>query len=92
MRRDSDPAANIRQFAAMAANGDRTDLLGRITCPALVIHGEEDPLIPVEGGRHTASCIANAELHVVDGMGHDFPEALMTQLAGRIADHCASVR
>ena len=92
VRCDSDPNANIRQFAAMAANGDRTELLGTIGCPALVIHGAHDPLIRVEGGHHTADCIQNAELHVVDGMGHEIPEQLVPPIAERIAQHCGAVR
>lgn len=92
VRRDSDPAANIRQFAAMAASGDRTELLGRVACPALVVHGADDPLIPVQGGRHTAECIANAGLCVIDGMAHDLPEQLVPQLAERIALHCTAAQ
>jgi pimeloyl-ACP methyl ester carboxylesterase len=92
VRRDSDPNANIRQFAAMAADGDRTELLGTIECPALVIHGAHDPLIRVEGGQHTADCIRNAELHVVDGMGHEIPEQLVPLIAERIAQHCGAMR
>lgn len=90
--RNSDPAANIRQFAAMAENGDRTELLRTVRRPALIIHGTEDPLIPVECGRHTAECIRDAELHTVDGMGHDLPEQVIPQLAERIALHCAAAR
>ena len=92
VRRDSDPVANIRQFAAMAESGDRTELLGTIGRPALVVHGSEDPLIRVECGRHTAECIPNAELHVVDGMGHDLPEQLVPRIAERIALHCAAAQ
>jgi len=90
VHRDCDPKANIRQFAAMAENGDRTQLLAEIRCPSLVIHGADDPLIPVQGGQHTAECIENAELYVIDGMGHDIPEQLVPSLAARIARHCGA--
>jgi pimeloyl-ACP methyl ester carboxylesterase len=88
IERDCDPAANIRQFAAMAENGDRTELLRTIERPALVIHGEDDPLIPEEGGRDTAHCIRDAQLHVIPGMGHDLPEELVPAIADMIAAHC----
>jgi pimeloyl-ACP methyl ester carboxylesterase len=90
--RSSDPAANIRQFAAMAAAGDRTELLGTIDSPALIIHGEDDPLMPVAAGRHTAHCIRNAQLQVIAGMGHDIPEQLVPELATLIARHCAAAQ
>jgi len=92
VHRDCDPIANIRQFAAMTENGNRTKLLGNIKCPTLVIHGTDDPLIPVQGGRHTAECVSNAELHEVKGMAHDLPEQLVPSLAERIALHCGATR
>ena len=88
--RSNDHAAIIRQFAAMTADGDRTDLLRTIGRPTLVIHGSADPLISVAGGQHTAECIPNARLHVIDGMAHDLPEQLVPELAGVIAAHCAA--
>jgi len=90
IERDCDPKGNIRQFAAMAANGDRTELLRTIERPTLIIHGEADPLIPVDGGRHTAQCIRDSQLQVIPGMGHDLPEQLVPQLARLIAAHCVN--
>ena len=78
----------IMGFAAMAFDGDRTELLGSIEHPTLVIHGSEDPLISVDGGRHTAAYIPHSRLHVIDGMAHDLPEQLIPELAGLIASHC----
>ena len=88
IERNCDPAANVRQFAAMAANGDRTPLLQTIRRPTLVIHGADDSLIPVAGGQHTASCIEGARLHVIPGMGHDLPDQLIPKIAEMIASHC----
>jgi pimeloyl-ACP methyl ester carboxylesterase len=90
--RNHDPAGSVRQFAAMAADGDRTPLLGTIQCSTLVIHGEEDPLIRADGGRHTAECIRNAKLHVISGMGHHLPEVLIPSIAELIARHCAEAQ
>ena len=63
----------MRQLAAIWASGDRTDRLPEIAVPATVIHGADDPLISVSGGRATAKAIPGAELEVIDGMGHDLP-------------------
>ena len=54
--------------------------------PTLVIHGEADPLVDVSGGRATAGAIAGAELAIFEGMGHDLPRALWSEIAERIAE------
>jgi pimeloyl-ACP methyl ester carboxylesterase len=81
-----DPAGVARQLAAAHAAADRTDALRRLEVAALVIHGADDPLIAVSGGVATAEAIPDAELVVIDGMGHDLPRSLWSTIAGRIAD------
>ena len=53
--------------------------------PALVIHGTDDPLIPVTGGRDTAAAIPGAELVEIGGMGHDLPPGAWPQLVDAIS-------
>lgn len=84
------PAGTARQLAAILASGDRRTMLHGIDAPTLVIHGADDPLIPVAAGHDTARHIRNARLEVIDGMGHDFPPKLMSRLAARVAEHCIS--
>ncbi len=79
------PAGTARQVAAIIADGDRSALLGRIAAPTHVIHGEADPLVPVEAGRDLAQRIADATLDVVPGMGHDLPLQLLPRFAAGIA-------
>ena len=62
-----------RQFVATLAHGNRKPLLASITAPTLVIHGADDPLVPVAGGIDTAQAIPGAELMIIEGMGHDMP-------------------
>jgi proline iminopeptidase len=81
-----------RQLLAILATGDRRPQLARITAPTLVLHGADDPLVPVAAGRDTAAHIPGAKLEIVDGMGHDFPPGLMAQLAARIAEHCRAAQ
>jgi proline iminopeptidase len=88
VRRAYYPAGVARQLLASIASGDRRKQLRSIGAPTLVIHGADDPLVPLAAGRDTAQSIPGAELLVVEGMGHDFPEALMPRLATAIADHC----
>ena len=79
------PAGAMRQMAAIVAAGDRRDKLARIAVPTTVIHGADDPLVSVEGGRDTAASIPGADLRVIAGMGHDLPLALVDEIADAIA-------
>ena len=81
------PAGTARQLIAVAADGDRTPLLGRIAAPTRVIHGEADPLVPVAAGRDLAARIAGAQADVVPGMGHDLPDVLFERFAEGIAQN-----
>lgn len=78
------PAGVVRQAAAAVTNGDRRPKLRRIAVPTVVLHGDADPLVPVEGGRDTAANIPGAELRVVEGMGHDIPLQLVDVFADAI--------
>jgi pimeloyl-ACP methyl ester carboxylesterase len=75
-QRAFNPAGIGRQNAAIAADGDRTAGLSRLSIPAVVLHGTADPLIKLRGGEMTAAAIPGAELRIVEGMGHDLPPAL----------------
>jgi pimeloyl-ACP methyl ester carboxylesterase len=79
------PEGTGRQLVAVIASGDRTERLGAVHVPTLVIHGEEDPLIDVSGGRATAAAIPGARLKIVPGMGHDLPPVLFDEFADDIA-------
>jgi pimeloyl-ACP methyl ester carboxylesterase len=81
------PEGFMRQVAAIMANGSRVDLLQRVLTPTLVIHGKEDPLVPVECGIHTAEQIRGAKLELIEGMGHDLPPKLMERIVDLIAGH-----
>jgi pimeloyl-ACP methyl ester carboxylesterase len=75
------PAGAIRQMEAIMAARDRTEALGRLDVPTLVVHGRLDQLIELDGGEATAAAVPGAELVVFDQMGHDLPESILTELA-----------
>lgn len=85
LARSYSPTGYMRQMAAIIAGGDRRAQLAAITAPTLVIHGDADPLVPVEGGRDTAANIKGAELRIIPGMGHDLPLPLVDTIADAIA-------
>jgi pimeloyl-ACP methyl ester carboxylesterase len=79
LKRAYHPAGTARQLMAVAADGSRVTRLSQIKAPTLVIHGENDPLVPITAGRDTATSIPGAKFVAVKGMGHDFaPDALST--------------
>jgi pimeloyl-ACP methyl ester carboxylesterase len=92
VRRSYHPAGGTRQLLAIAASGDRTEVVKRIKAPTLVLHGDEDPLLRPACGEATARAIreggGQAEFELVRGMGHDFPVELMPGLAERVAAFC----
>ncbi|HEX8902857.1 alpha/beta fold hydrolase [Vitreimonas sp.] len=85
VRRAYEPLGVARQLAAVIANGDRRAKLANIKAPVVVLHGDADPLVPVEGGRDLAACVADAELRIVEGMGHDIPPSLYDTVIDAIA-------
>ena len=86
-RRGYYPAGTARQVLAILASGDRRAQLAHIRVPTLVIHGRDDPLVPLAAGVDTARHIRGARLEVIPGMGHDFPVALQPKIAAMIAAH-----
>ena len=85
------PVGFARQYAAIVASGHRRERVRKITAPTTVIHGIDDPLVPVEGGRDTAANIPGAILIEIPGMGHDIPAALHDQIIDAIAANAARV-
>jgi pimeloyl-ACP methyl ester carboxylesterase len=81
------PAGKARQMMAVLAEGSHVDLLKTIDVPTLVIHGADDPLVPVEAGKDTAANIPNARIEIIEGMGHNIPIPLVPKLVDLIADH-----
>ena len=83
------PAGTARQFSALLTSPDRTTALHDVTAPTVVIHGEEDPLVNVSGGRATAAAIPGAELVTFPGMGHDLPRPLWPRIIDAIVKNTA---
>jgi pimeloyl-ACP methyl ester carboxylesterase len=85
VRRAYRPQGVARQLVAIAADGDRSRLLGGIKLPTQVLHGQQDPLVPVAAGHDLAAKIPGAQLDVIEGMGHDLPVALWPRFAAGIS-------
>jgi pimeloyl-ACP methyl ester carboxylesterase len=86
-----DPAGVARQLVAILASEPRHELLKNVSSPALVLHGEDDPLINVEAARDTAASIPGARLVIVPGMGHDFTSKLVPVFVREIGGFASEV-
>jgi pimeloyl-ACP methyl ester carboxylesterase len=75
---------DLRQRAAVIASGDRRRALAGLRIPALVIHGDQDPVIRPKGGRATAAAIPGARLVTYPGMGHNLPRPLWPSILDEI--------
>jgi pimeloyl-ACP methyl ester carboxylesterase len=84
--RDHDPRGVGHQLVAILASPDRTEALGRVTVPTLVIHGDVDPLVTPSGGEATAAAVPGARLVVLPGVGHDIPELHWDRVVGEVCD------
>ena len=75
-----------RQLTAAMSDGSRVDRLKTIDAPTLVIHGEYDRLFSPACGEDTAKCIADAELAIVAGMGHNIPDMLAPHIVELVGE------
>jgi pimeloyl-ACP methyl ester carboxylesterase len=85
--RSHHPAGRVRQMVAMGAQWDRTERLADVKAPAIVIHGTDDMMIDVSGAYALAEALPNAELMVIDGLGHDWPASLTAHLVDAIVEN-----
>jgi pimeloyl-ACP methyl ester carboxylesterase len=88
------PEGVIRHYLAIMTQKDRTADLSRITVPTMVVHGDDDPMVPLAGGEATAAAIPNATLKVFKGMGHVMPNlnAYWADILDELVEHMKAAR
>lgn len=60
----------IAQNRAVILRPDAREHLPRLRCPVLVMHGQDDQLVPFEHAAETAALVPNAQLVPVTRCGH----------------------
>ncbi len=67
--------------------------LSSVATPTLIIHGDEDPLYPIEAGKDAADAIPGAAFLVIRGMGHDLPkmDKHWLEISRAMVDHMGKV-
>jgi pimeloyl-ACP methyl ester carboxylesterase len=82
------PQGAARQLVAILTQANRRPALKGVRVPTLVIHGDADPLVSVEGGKDAAEAVPGAKLKIIEGMGHDLPHGeVWAQIAKDIIAH-----
>lgn len=71
LARPPTPIGYLHQLYA-ATGWSSHHYLRRLRQPTLVIHGDDDPVVPLVNARYLARTIPNARIHVVSGGGHLF--------------------
>jgi len=85
--RDREELGTRRQLSAIVATNAQRSLTKSVNVPTLVIHGDEDRIIPLKFGKKNAELIDQAEFREIEGMAHDFPRPLVGYLAFLISKH-----
>jgi pimeloyl-ACP methyl ester carboxylesterase len=80
------PVGTGRQLVSVLAAHNRLEALRQLRVPAVVIHGVDDILIPVENGRLVAAAVPGARLVEIEGMGHDLPKRAWPVVLDAIAE------
>jgi len=76
---------------AVGASPNRKERLHEIKIPTLVIHGTEDAILPLDHGQALANGIPNAQMMVLEGVGHEIPEKMTNEVASRLIEHFKSI-
>jgi pimeloyl-ACP methyl ester carboxylesterase len=80
-----------RHMLAVITQRDRTEALRQLNMPVTVVHGLNDKMVHVSGGRGTAKAVPGARLVLVPGMGHNLPSGLFDTLTEAITSTAARV-
>ncbi|HYF60845.1 MAG TPA: alpha/beta hydrolase [Burkholderiaceae bacterium] len=82
-----DPKGVLRQMQAIGRSPARAEALASVRVPFLVVHGDRDRLVEVDGGRRTAAAVPGARFELVEGMGHDYPPMFWDRTVELITSH-----
>lgn len=84
LARTSSPASMFNH-ATLDTRQDWTGRFREIAVPVLILHGADDPVLPVENGEALATGIAGSKLIVFDGLGHELPLSKVEIIAALVA-------
>ena len=71
-------------YEAILNSNSRFKALQKLSSPVLVIHGIEDPVMPIAHGKKMVRALSNADSLWVKNMGHDLPESAIKEIADKL--------
>ena len=78
------PIKTPHNHALASSFGPTQFAVQKIKCPTLIIHGSNDPIIPVDHAHATAKAIEHSEKFIIEGMGHARPKVYDSVIADRL--------
>ena len=75
---------------AVDATPSQLSRLASISVPTAVIHGSEDPLIPIDHAQALADNIPNSNLLMMEGVGHEIPGELISEISSALIKNMRS--
>jgi pimeloyl-ACP methyl ester carboxylesterase len=83
-RNGYNPHVSGQHEQAVHRSGSRYEQLKKLEIPSLVIHGQNDPFVPIEHSKKLASVLSNSKTKWVANMGHDIPPSLYDSLVDEL--------
>lgn len=74
-------------YAAILNSKPRLEKLKNVKVPTLIIHGKQDPVMPLAHGKKLVATISNADSLWIENMGHDLPDTEINEMAEKIISH-----
>lgn len=74
-------------YEAILISESRLEKLSNINTPTLVIHGKEDPVMPITHGEKLVATIPNADSLWIENMGHDLPDSKIDEMTDKVIAH-----
>lgn len=71
-------------YEAILISESRLEKLSNLNTSTLVIHGKEDPVMPISHGEKLVATIPNADSLWIENMGHDLPDSKIDEITGKV--------
>ena len=83
-RNGYNPHVSGQHEEAVRRSGSRYEQLKKLRIPSLVIHGQNDPFVPIDHSKKLASVLSNTQTKWFANMGHDIPPSLYDSLIAEL--------
>ncbi len=80
-------ASSFNHGPAIAQSEPWHDRLSELSVPTLVIHGNDDPILPYDHGQALHAAIPGATMLTLDGVGHEIPRGTWDTVIPAILEH-----